>query len=144
MSGSKPGKRRTSKQALASKKGRFSRSKGQRGEWELRDLWRVIAPEAERGIGQARSGGEVPDVNKVPDVWIEGKLYAKHPPLSRALEKAIADNKGRRPLVVACGRRDRGAWAAALPLADLLELLKERQELKRLRAHLERLKDRLG
>lgn len=88
--------------------GARSRRKGAAYERELANRWRDsgLWPEARRGVGQARSGGEVPDVDGTP-FWIEAKCQAR-PNVYAALEQAEEATDGRTPIVVAC-RREKGA-----------------------------------
>lgn len=52
---------------------------------ELRQVWK----HAQRGIGQVRASGEVPDVDRTP-FWIETKHHAKAPNVFAAMAQAIA------------------------------------------------------
>src|SRR5690606_6910545 len=56
--------------------GRRSRTKGASFEREVARQLRALWPGARRGIGQARSGGETPDVIQTP-FWIEAKHRKK-------------------------------------------------------------------
>ncbi len=55
------------------KRGRANRRKGARWERELVLRLREVWPEACRGIGQVRAGGEVPDIAGCYPFWIESK-----------------------------------------------------------------------
>lgn len=92
--------------------GARSRRKGASYERELANRWRDsgLYPDAERGIGQARSGGDVPDVTGTP-WWVEAKCQAR-PNVFAALEQAEEATDGRAPIVVAC-RRVAGAPSKA-------------------------------
>lgn len=70
----------------------------------MRDVW----PDAKRGLGQARSAGEVPDVDGTP-LWVECKRYRVCSTrfLQKALKKAEEEAAGRRPVVVIY-KEDRG------------------------------------
>jgi len=72
--------------------GKYSRSKGQRGERQWRDRWRDEGFEAERG--KQRSGSpDSPDV-KVPywdDVFQQEVKWVEKLNLGKAMEKAIED-----------------------------------------------------
>lgn len=79
---------------------------------------------AKRGIGQARSGGEVADV-EVPFLWVEAKKHQRVQILA-ALEQAIAASGAssgayRIPLVVS--REDRGREIVTLTLEDFLAIV---------------------
>lgn len=55
-----------------------SRTKGASYEREVAEAMRTVWPGAKRGIGQARSGSEVPDVDGTP-FWVECKRRARIP-----------------------------------------------------------------
>lgn len=78
--------------------GRLSRRKGAGWERELAKRWRDLYPDARRGIGQARSGGDVPDVDGTP-WWIEAKRRKRHD-VRGAMRQAIDATDGRVPVVV--------------------------------------------
>ena len=84
--------------------GKRSRNKGAAYERELANRWRDsgLYPGAKRGIGQARSGGDVSDVEGTP-WWVEAKCQAR-PNVYAALEQAEEASDGRPCLVVACRR----------------------------------------
>ena len=52
--------------------GAYERRKGASFEREIVNELKPIFPRARRGLGQARDGGEIPDVNGTP-FWIECK-----------------------------------------------------------------------
>lgn len=87
--------------------GRRSRTKGAAYERTLARRWAEsgMYPDARRGIGQARSSGEVSDVEGLP-FWIEAKCQAR-PNVWAAMEQAEEATDGRPCVVVAC-RRQKG------------------------------------
>ena len=80
---------------------KLSRTKGATYERELAKRWREskLWPEARRGIGQARAGGEVCDVEGGP-FWVEAKRRKRHD-IRGALVQAEQATDGRVPVVVA-------------------------------------------
>lgn len=66
--------------------GRRSKRKGMAYEREVADRFRAIWPEAKRGIGQTRAGGEVPDIQGTP-FWCEAK-HRKALNLTAAMRQA--------------------------------------------------------
>jgi len=100
--------------------GKLSRNKGARFEREVATAFRVAFPEARRGLGQARSGGDAADVIGVPGYWIECKVGARPNPLA-ALRQADSNSNGDVPVAVC--RLDRKDAAVTLPLADFIALL---------------------
>lgn len=104
--------------------GRSQRVKGRAYEQHVAREFRRVWPKAKRGIGQARSSAEVPDVDPHPDWWVECK-HQRSCSWRGAWKQATEANGGKRKqqLVVT---RDNGAKDFAhLPLADLLDLLEE-------------------
>ena len=95
-----------------------SRNKGAAYERELANRWRDsgLYPDARRGIGQARWGGDVPDVDGTP-WWVEAKCQAR-PNVFAAMEQAEEATDGRTPVVVAC-RREKGAPGRASTLVAM-------------------------
>ncbi len=74
--------------------GRKSRSKGQRGEREVRDLFRSAGYWSERGRSQSAGGGELdPDVrHSMPDVHVEVKFQQAVPDFPyKAIDQAKSD-----------------------------------------------------
>lgn len=55
-----------------SQRGKRARQKGAAHEREVAEKLRAVYPDAKRGLGQARAGGEVPDVDGTP-FWCELK-----------------------------------------------------------------------
>jgi len=99
--------------------GRSSRRKGHDYERALATLMRSVWPEARRGIGQARAGGDVPDVDGTP-FWIEAKR-GKRISIRAAYEQAVEAADGRVPVVVS--REDRSPALVTMGLEDWLELV---------------------
>lgn len=107
-----------------------SREKGCAYERVVADKLRRVYPEARRGIGQARQGEEVPDVEGTP-FWVEAKnrktLNVHRAFAQAALASATSHNaalRGAHSLVVT---RKHGSTLdlATLNLAVLLDLLAE-------------------
>jgi hypothetical protein len=99
----------------------MSRRKGSRFERAVSHAVALIWPETKRGLGQARSGGEVPDVN-APGLWIECKRAIRTNPRA-ALAQAIEASKlsGRTPIAVCRDNRERAF--VVLRFEDFLRLL---------------------
>lgn len=103
--------------------GASQRLKGHNWEREVAKMLRPIFPEARRGLGQARDGSDVPDVDKTP-FWCECK-NGKRPNIGAAMEQALeASLKAgdTRPALVVT-KRDHCAPMATMPLSDFLDLL---------------------
>lgn len=117
----------------AARRGRAGRVKGANFEREVAERFREVGyPDARRGIGQARSSSEVPDVQGV-DWWIEAKRRAGRVDLLAALAQAEAASTAASgpylpPLVVA--KSDGRPAVAVLYFEDLLVLLKEHLRLR--------------
>jgi hypothetical protein len=103
---------------------KMQRTKG--ATWE-RELARYLTDHglvSKRGIGQARSATEVPDVD-LPGYWVEAKRHKRTSP-RKALEQAVADSakSGRVPVAVC---RDNGTSAdeamVTMRLADWVVLV---------------------
>lgn len=73
--------------------GKRSRGKGANWERALANILKAIWPEAKRGIGQSRWGGEVPDVDGSP-YWIEAKVGIQ-PNMRGAMRQAEEASDGR-------------------------------------------------
>jgi hypothetical protein len=110
----------------------MQRTKGAGYERLMANRFKGIYPGARRGIGQARSAKEVPDVEGTP-YWVEAK-HQKCPNLWAALAQADDARDNRKPLVVA--RRNGGVEVAVMKLEDMLDLLNEVQILKKANAYL--------
>ena len=67
----------------------MSRNKGHGFEREVASILRAFYPEARRGIGQARSAGEVCDVEGTP-WWVESKFYKSTMPVLAAYRQSLA------------------------------------------------------
>lgn len=101
--------------------GSKSRRKGSRFERAVSHAFALIWPETKRGLGQARSGGEVPDVN-APGLWVECKRMIRTNPRA-ALAQAIEASKGSGRTPIAVCRDNRSEAFAVLRFADLLSLV---------------------
>lgn len=99
--------------------GAMQRRKGARFEVATARAFAVVFPGARRGIGQARSAGEVADVEGTP-FWPECKRGAGSTP-DAALAQASAASDGRVPVAVV--RRDKKRATATMYLEDFLALL---------------------
>jgi hypothetical protein len=112
-----------------SQRGRYSRTKGQRGEREACEPMRLLTGiEWERSARQSRAlGGKgcpdlVPVDGSAPAVHAECKLQARPNPLA-ALAQATEDAApGAVP--VALVRRDRGRWVLAVAVEDFEALVR--------------------
>jgi hypothetical protein len=108
----------------------MQRRKGAQWERELALYLRSQGLPAKRGIGQARSASEVPDVD-LPGWWVEAKRHARTNPKA-ALAQACADSAehggGRVPVAVC---RDNGTAledaTVTMRLADWVQLVKDRR-----------------
>ena len=98
--------------------GKGSRRKGATFERGVAIALRSVWPAARRGIGQARSGGEVPDVDLTP-YWVEAK-HRRTVCIRSAYEQAVAASDGRPPMTIT--RENRGPVLVTLGLADFLDL----------------------
>jgi len=72
---------------MAASRGRLSRRKGANYEREVAKAFQSVWPHARRGIGQARAGGDVPDVQGTP-LWIEAK-HRKQVSITGAMRQAV-------------------------------------------------------
>ena len=75
------------------KLGKRSRTKGAAWERALANILKAIWPDAKRGIGQSRWGGEVPDVDGTV-FWIEAKV-GQQPNMRGAMRQAEEASDGR-------------------------------------------------
>ncbi len=103
--------------------GAMQRRKGARFEVEVAKAWAVLFPGARRGIGQARSAGEVADVEGTP-FWPECKRGAGST-VDAALLQAAEATDGRVPIAIV--RRNGKRATASMYLEDLLCLLAAHQ-----------------
>lgn len=97
--------------------GAHSRRKGAQGERDIALAMRTVFPGAKRGIGQARSAGEVADVEGTP-YWVECKR-GKKCNVRAAYAQAMAATDGR-PVVVVV-RDDGGEPMVYMSLEDWLD-----------------------
>lgn len=100
-----------------------SKQKGSAGERELAEVLRAAGFAARRTQQYCGGSPEASDVisEDLPDVHFECKRVEKLN-IDNAMDQAIRDAKGRRPVVA--HRKNRGAWLATMPLADFLDLQK--------------------
>lgn len=107
--------------------GKRSRVKGAAYErWVANYFEGAGFPEAQRGLGQARDGSEIPDV-QVDDLWVQTKHGARPNPIA-ALEQAIRDMGERDLFPVAICRQDRGRDTVTMLLPDFVALFTEWKE----------------
>lgn len=100
--------------------GRSARTKGAAFERQVAALLREHGfPGAARGLGQARSGGEVADVDGT-DYWIECKAR-KAIDVHGAYAQGVKACGGKRP-VLAITKRDRETILATMSLEDWIRL----------------------
>jgi hypothetical protein len=99
------------------------RRKGATGERAIANALKPTFPDAKRGIGQARAGAEVPDVDGVPGIWIEVKRRkaATTSTILDALTQASIATDGRTPVVVV--QSDREHPIACMRLEDWAALV---------------------
>lgn len=103
--------------------GKKSRSKGQRGEREVRDLVREYGYWAERGRSQSAGGGaEDPDVRTdIPGVHLEVKLGSMVPVTCYKFMAQAREDAGGERVPVVFARRDREPWLVILDARDWIE-----------------------
>jgi len=102
---------------------RKERDKGARWERQLANDLHATWNDARRGIGQARSGGDVPDVDGTP-FWIEAKHRKRQPALA-ALQQATDATDGRPPVAII--KIDREQPFVAMWLSDWLEIVRNHE-----------------
>lgn len=100
--------------------GRRSRNKGASFERRVAAMFKLVWPDALRGIGQARSASEVPDVDGTP-LWVECKKRKGNPDIPAALKQARAATDGRP--VVAVTAKDFEEPLVTMYLVDWLAFL---------------------
>jgi hypothetical protein len=100
--------------------GRHSKTKGATYERETARNLRALWPEAKRGIGQARSAGEVADVEATP-FWVECKRRRRCN-VQQAFAQASAVTDGRPVLVVT--KDDHGPELVTMELNEWLRWMK--------------------
>jgi hypothetical protein len=121
--------------------GRQNRARGGAYERWVAAKFKPVFPGARRGIGQARSGGDVPDVEHCGPYWVQCKSE-KSPNLITALKQSQDEMFTRRlqshspspyTVPIAVGRRTgRGEDdVVALKLDAFIALLTENKELRR-------------
>lgn len=103
--------------------GAHSRNKGASYEREVAEKFRIAGFDARRGLGQARDGSEIPDV-EVNDLWVQTKHGARPNPIA-ALEQAVRDMGQRDLFPVAICRKDRGRDTVTMLWADFIALFTE-------------------
>jgi hypothetical protein len=123
--------------AARAKRGKGARAKGATFEREVAERLRRVWPGAKRGLGQARQGREVPDIDGTP-YWIELKHRKARPQIQAAWQQALDDSAGdavprpgpvrpgetfppRRP--VAITRQNNGPILVTMELADWLAMV---------------------
>lgn len=99
--------------------GKRSREKGACFERAVAIVMRGLYPSARRGIGQARSGGEVPDVDGTP-WWVEAK-HRRRVSVMAAWRQAT-DARDERPALVVT-REDRGPTLVTMAIEDFVRLV---------------------
>ena len=112
--------------------GRFSRSKGKRGERELAaELGRVLGITARRGM-QFQGSPDSPDiVTNIPNVHIECKR-SERLRLYEALDQAVSD-AGAEKVPVVCHRQNNKPWVVVVRLDDfpkLVDILHDNTDIK--------------
>lgn len=82
--------------------GASQRRKGAAGERAIANALKPTFPDACRGIGQARAGDDVPDVDGVPGVWIEVKTHrtVSSTTIIKAIQQASQATDGRTPVAI--------------------------------------------
>lgn len=99
--------------------GKRSRDKGAAFERAIAITLRSVWDAAKRGIGQARAGGEVADVEGTP-YWIECK-HRRRVSVQGAFVQATEATDGRPPVVIS--RENRGPLLVTMGLSDWLDLV---------------------
>lgn len=102
-----------------------SRGKGKRGEREVVEQLRKWWPEAARNLDQFGDNKE--DVLHVPGVHFQIKRVGTTIRLWEALQQAESEAKAF-DIPILVFRRDRGQWYGALPLDELIALLRLREK----------------
>lgn len=102
----------------------LSRRKGAVYEREVASKFRDagFGDDCRRGLGQARTGADVADV-EVPHLWVQTKHGARPDPIN-ALHQAMTDMGNRDLWPVAVCRRNRGVDTVTLTLTDFLVIFK--------------------
>lgn len=114
--------------------GRRERLKGRAYEQHVAREFRRVWPQSKRGIGQARSSDEVPDVDPHPEWWLECKNQ-KGCSWRGAWVQATKANAGKRPRQLVVTRDTGGPVGgkdfAHLPLQLLLDLLEALEQARK-------------
>lgn len=107
--------------------GKMQREKGRKFEGEIARMLKPLWPNARRGIGQARAGGEVPDVDGTP-YWLELKHHKRPPSVHAAHAQGLAAHKASvrggtaARHVVVVSRANLGPTLVTMPAEVWLEL----------------------
>ena len=102
-----------------------SRSKGIRGELEVRDLFRAGGYKAQRGQ-QYAGGSDSPDVrHNIPWLHVEVK-YTQSSGIWNWLAQAVRDAKGKLPVVF--HRRNSKDWVVIMTADDFFRKLRTKAE----------------
>ncbi len=121
---------RAAEKAARSKRGRGARAKGASFERHVANVLKTIWPGARRGLGQARQGREVPDVDGTP-FWVELKHKKARPQIQAAWQQALDDSTadaaarsaglpGRRPIAIT--RQNNGPILVTMAIEDWVAL----------------------
>ncbi len=107
-----------------------SRTKGQRGELEVRDVIRAAGYEAERGGQQGAGGNPMSSdvVHNIPDIHIEVKRVEAFSCLTRAMLQSKRDAGDKIPTVWSRTMRDE--WLVTLPVSAFFSYLLGKEILK--------------
>lgn len=104
--------------------GKRSKDKGDRGEREAAEFLKKYGFDANRGLGQARGGHEIPDVEcEELAYWIEVKRGRHNPVTGYYQAKGYVEKQGddREPLVMS--RRDHCDWLVTVSAEVFFELV---------------------
>lgn len=104
--------------------GAMQRRKGAAFERVVSTLFRTIFAGAKRGLGQARSGGEVSDVAGIPDFWPECKHH-RRTNARAALAQAIEASTGKGLVPIAICKDNGEDPTVTIRLSDFLDLLRK-------------------
>lgn len=104
--------------------GRRSRQKGAAFERLIANMLKVLWPEAKRGLGQARSGGEVADAEGTP-WWVEAKRW-KRCNIQAAYKQAMEATDGRPALVIT--KDDYGPILVTMHWDSFVQLARKNQD----------------
>lgn len=127
---------RAEKCETPSARGKRSRRKGAGHEREIAHAFQPVYPDARRGLGQARAGGEVPDVDGTP-WWIEAKhrravnLRTAFAQAKTASETAFRKYGKRYAPHLIVVRQQGGTDLAVMDLDEFITLLTELESLRR-------------